>query len=910
MLYNIIIAPIEIIVEWAFLFIYNRFSSLNVIFSIIGVSLVINFLALPLYNIADKLQEKERNISKALEYRVKRIKKAFKGDEQFMMINEYYRQNNYHPLYVLRSSLSILIEIPFFIAAYHYLSHCEQLVGAQWFLFKDLGQPDELIKLSIAGKIIIINVLPVIMTLINFVSGAIYCKEAPLKENLQLYGVAVVFLVLLYKSPSGLVIYWILNNLFSLFKNIVMKMKNPKKVLHIILTFCLFGLSLLFIFFKPDTDLWKKIFLVLLTVIFALIPYFISLFKNSKLSSKNVFSDNNSNIKEGFWVFISSGFTLFILCGLLLPSSVIASSPVEFSFLGETQSPLTYIYSSLSFFFGMFVLWPFIIYKMFNQKVKNAMPLLFFVLAVSALFNVYVFKPHYGTLTNLFQVESKELNLSVSKIFYLLSAFVSLFVIFVFILLKKFKKTSFIFLLMVGVSIAELSFSLYRISFIKKEFNEYAKIKPDDNEVLEIEPVYHLSKTKENVLVLFLDRGIGSFPEYFFEQFPEIKDEFSGFTYYPNTLSTGSSTISGFPTITGGYEYTTYENYKKSDRLLIDKHNEALLVMPRLFLDAGYDVTFTDPSMSNYAWEGDFTPFKPYPEIKVSTQLGKYTTKYLNEKNISMLAEPDKYAKKQIKNFSFIQILFPALRIPFYNTVFIIDYDPKLFLDSFSHLYYLPELFNFDSDSKTFTIVENELPHRAQWLKLPDYEIPTPQKNISKNYYQYKNHDDNDLKDYVTNIAAFKQLAKLLKLLKQNGVYDNTRIIIVSDHGYDHIFTKFNNFEDPLIPSEYNCLLLFKDFNSNFPVKTDPSFMTNADTLFLAKQNTDVSNINPFTNKELKQEKDYVICCKIEQGQWNCRNMLEKTQIDYSHADCWRVHDDISNPSNWEAFDIDKGAVK
>ena len=62
MLYNIIIAPIEIIVEWAFLFIYNRFSTLNVIFSIIGVSLVINFLALPLYNIADKLQEKERNM--------------------------------------------------------------------------------------------------------------------------------------------------------------------------------------------------------------------------------------------------------------------------------------------------------------------------------------------------------------------------------------------------------------------------------------------------------------------------------------------------------------------------------------------------------------------------------------------------------------------------------------------------------------------------------------------------------------------------------------------------------------------------------------------------------------------------------------------------------------------------------
>ena len=84
-----------------------------------------------------------------------------------MMISEYYRQNNYHPLYVLRSSLSILIEIPFFIAAYHYLSHCELLMGAHWLIFKDLGSPDELIKFSIGSKLLIINVLPILMTLIN-----------------------------------------------------------------------------------------------------------------------------------------------------------------------------------------------------------------------------------------------------------------------------------------------------------------------------------------------------------------------------------------------------------------------------------------------------------------------------------------------------------------------------------------------------------------------------------------------------------------------------------------------------------------------------------------------------------------------------------------------------------------------
>lgn len=136
-LYNIIISPIETIVDWVFLFVVNKIDAVGVIGAVLGVSLVINFLALPLYNIADSIQEKERKLAKSMEAGIKRIKKAFKGDEQFMMLQTYYREHNYHPLYTFRSSLSILIEIPFFIAAYHYLSHNTTLQGASWWIFKE-----------------------------------------------------------------------------------------------------------------------------------------------------------------------------------------------------------------------------------------------------------------------------------------------------------------------------------------------------------------------------------------------------------------------------------------------------------------------------------------------------------------------------------------------------------------------------------------------------------------------------------------------------------------------------------------------------------------------------------------------------------------------------------------------------
>ena len=45
---------------------------------------------------------------------------------------------------------------------------------------------------------------------------------------------AVIFLVLLYNSPSGLVVYWTCNNIFSLVKNIFYKLKHPRETAYIL----------------------------------------------------------------------------------------------------------------------------------------------------------------------------------------------------------------------------------------------------------------------------------------------------------------------------------------------------------------------------------------------------------------------------------------------------------------------------------------------------------------------------------------------------------------------------------------------------------------------------------------------------------------------------------------------------
>ncbi len=93
--------------------------------SIIVLSLVRNFLVLPLYMRADTLQEEERDMEARLHRGVTHIKKTFRGDEKMMILQTYYRQNHYKPTYVLRSAVSLFLEIPFFISAYRFLSGLE-----------------------------------------------------------------------------------------------------------------------------------------------------------------------------------------------------------------------------------------------------------------------------------------------------------------------------------------------------------------------------------------------------------------------------------------------------------------------------------------------------------------------------------------------------------------------------------------------------------------------------------------------------------------------------------------------------------------------------------------------------------------------------------------------------------------
>ncbi len=155
---------------------------------------------------------------------------------------------------------------------------------------------------------------------------------------------------------------------------------------------------------------------------------------------------------------------------------------------------------------------------------------------------------------------------------------------------------------------------------------------------------------------------------------------------------------------------------------------------------------------------------------------------------------------------------------------------------------------------------------------------------------------------YPINAASLKRLGIWFDQLKAEGVYDNTSIVIVADHGYELYAQGMEGFG----PNRYNYngyvpLFLVKDFDATGPLTVDHSFMTNADAPLFAMKDGIVSPINPFTQKNLFEQvqKEQV---HVYYGPWDPRDNTG-TIFDHDPNRSFTVHDDIFIEENWTPID-------
>jgi YidC/Oxa1 family membrane protein insertase len=873
----------------------------NVGVSILGVSVTVSLLCLPLYAKAERLQEKERDIEKKLSKRVASIKSHFHGDEQYMILSTYYRQNHYHPLYSLRSSVSLLIQVPFFIAAYSFLSHLDALKGLQFLFIRDLGAPDGLLRIGSLS----VNVLPVIMTAINIISGAIYTKGFPLKDKVQLYLMALVFLVLLYASPSALVIYWTLNNVFSLVKNIVFKMKNPLRFLYLAMCAAVAAACFYTVFVRHHSTSFRLRNISLSIAASALLVCTPLYIRFARFLGRTLFKNLFTDARKTFALFFVSAASLWLLFGVFIPFNLVASSPFEFSYIGKNPSPFSLLFYPAAQCAGIFLLWPLYIYVLFPKRVKAILAVSFAALLIAAVASVFVFPGDFGTVSRTLQFNNGGLfkvgkNLLVGIALFTATAFA------LFCVLVAKKRTGIATTAFALVAVSLFGITAYKGSLIADGFRRYGKIQAEESANAS-KHAFSLSKTEKNVFIIMLDKAISSYFPLAVSQRPDLAKSYSGFTYYPNTVSYADKTILGAPPLFGGYEYTPKAMNARNTVRMQDKHNESLLMMPMLFKEHGFQPTFTNAPFVNYDWVADSAFFKSRG-INASNLTGSLTERYQRE-HLSGI-ESYSAAKLLERNLTLFSLM-AALPGPLKDVV----YDDgrywnssllsvnTLTLDSYAALRYLADVTGLDAKTGTLSIMDSDLAHEPCRLQYPDYTFVERVTDSGPN--MTGNADDEAI--YEVNAASFILIGQWLDWLRANGVYDNTRVIIVSDHGNEVNNKNLNEFQVHHV-TRYNPILLVKDFNAKGDLATDGTFMTNADVPLLAAKGLIDDPVNPLTGNKLMPEKDrgvdIVLDTTLHQGY---QPDLHTTKTCYrSGAGAWHVEKDIFREENWTEVKMDK----
>ena len=191
---TIIAAPIFWALEWLYKLVGNW--GWSIVLLTIGIKLVF----FPLSAASYRSMARMRTVTP----RLMQIKERFADDKQRLNqeMMALYKTEKINPL---GGCLPILVQIPVFIALYWVLLGAVEMRGAPWALWvKDLASPDPY------------YVLPVIMMASMFLQMRLNpTPPDPVQAKVMMI-MPLVFGVMFFFFPAGLVLYWVVNNILSI----------------------------------------------------------------------------------------------------------------------------------------------------------------------------------------------------------------------------------------------------------------------------------------------------------------------------------------------------------------------------------------------------------------------------------------------------------------------------------------------------------------------------------------------------------------------------------------------------------------------------------------------------------------------------------------------------------------------
>lgn len=784
-LYHIFIYPLESLLGFVLSILQGWCHSYGL--SIILLSLLVNLFLLKLFFIADKASRNHALIKSKLDKKIAEFKRVFKGGELYAYIKTLYRQNHYHPIYALKALGGLALQVPFFVAVVSLLEfHSPELKGIKFGVIPDLLSPD--------GLLWGINLLPLLMTFFTLCNVWVSSEERG--ARIQGGTIALVFLVLLYKMPSALLLYWTTSMAFALIKSVCVKYIHLNKKEE-----------------KPSQEKRRSFIAKIFNACFT---------KYSDLSPQDYKLYRNISI-----------FAILNLCTLIFlynPFSLYASDVSQFD-PKET-------WNTLGALFGFFLLTSFLLvyttsffYKTRLLKLGAygfcvilllAMTFNFIVIADYGPMDAFVFLnpilpgkdfAFLGSITNIYIV----------FLIYVILGCIAMMGVFILFL---FAKTKTLIAAKISISIFLI---LSTISFVQIFSDDQEHVKQDMNEKSEKEKLntdfFTFSKEHGNVLIVLLDGYIGSHFGMLLKDFPNLRQIFDGFVYYDNVVAVGGYTKTSIYSIVGGEKYSPISINSNIKGALEERLLQSYYNVNKTFIEHGYNVMFSSV-------ETERLKVKDLNILPLN-----FSEHYKSKKGIAKTRNNEIGVLVSYGIFK----IFPVRSRIYRNGMWLWNSNEDVFINTFSSRIAPFEAFVDFATSKsiepTFKFMHTYMAHRPFGFDaktcMPSLnpnvlDIPENDRIATSLFPKYAYSIE---MQYTTSYCNMVMIGEMLKKMKDLGIYDNSLIIFVSDHG-DNIYTSFD-LPSPIAPPQRfdaaDALLLVKMPNQKGELKVDHHLMSNAD---------------------------------------------------------------------------------
>ena len=223
-----IFEPLVELLHWALVNLHSGITSLGVKgaawgLAIIGLTIIVRLILMPL----TFKQFRSARAMAALQPHIKELQRKHKGDKARLQQEtmRLYRENQVNPF---ASCLPMLLQIPIFISLYwtirgtSYLdSATTKALNSSHFLWltHGLGSPD---------RTYILLIIYVVSQLVS--TELMMSPQTEKQQKMIMRAMPIFFIVILRNFPSGLFLYWVTTNLWTIGQQLIIRHRMPHDV--------------------------------------------------------------------------------------------------------------------------------------------------------------------------------------------------------------------------------------------------------------------------------------------------------------------------------------------------------------------------------------------------------------------------------------------------------------------------------------------------------------------------------------------------------------------------------------------------------------------------------------------------------------------------------------------------------